>query len=194
MVCAGVLAALLVTLAVAGAFAAPSKTVLTLDDAIDDGTGALDLKRATLDLASDGRLRIAVTFATKVTAKTMLAKSGPPGSVCARVWTAPDADATATRPDRLVCVTADKDEKLRGGVYTQPDARLPRRSAAATVTANIARGIFSIRVSQSALGRPALIRFSIESTRPGCDRTSCIDTVPDGGATRRFRLRAASAK
>lgn len=188
------LTTLLVPLAVAGAVAAPSKTVLTLDDATDDGTGALDLKRATLQLASDGRLRIAVTFASKVTAKTMLAKSGPPGSVCVRVWTAPDADATATRPDRLICVTARKDEKLRGGVYTQQDPGLPRRFAAATVTTNVARHSFAIRVSQSALGRPALIRFAVESTRPGCDRTSCIDTVPDKGATRRLRLRAASAK
>lgn len=194
MVCAGVLTMALVALAVAGAFAAPSKSVLALEDATADGTGALDLKRATLGLASDGRLRISVTFATEVTAKTMLAKSGPPGSVCVRVWTAPDADATATRPDRLVCVTADKDEKLRGGVYSQQDAGLPRRSAAATVTANVVRHSFSIRVAQSALGRPALIRFAVESTRPGCDRTSCIDTVPDGGATRRFRLRADSAR
>jgi hypothetical protein len=58
------------------------------------------------------------------------------------------------------------------------------------VTANASGRSFIVRVSQSALGRPALIRFAFESTRPGCDRVSCIDTVPDGGATRRFRLRA----
>jgi hypothetical protein len=106
-----------------------------------------------------------------------------------RVWTDPEADPAATRPDRLVCVTADKDAKLRAGVFQQPDSGLPRRAGPASVTANASGRSFVIRVSQSALGRPALIRYAIESTRPGCDRTSCIDTVPDAGAVRRFRLR-----
>jgi hypothetical protein len=119
----------------------------------------------------------------------MLAKAGPPGSACLRIWTDADADPTATRPDHLVCVTAGKDEKFRAGVFEQRDGGLPRRAGSATVTADSKGRSFVVRVSQSALGRPALIRFAIESTRPGCERTICIDTVPDGGATRRFRLR-----
>ncbi|MEA2148515.1 MAG: hypothetical protein QOD69_345, partial [Solirubrobacteraceae bacterium] len=115
---------------------------------------------------------------------------GPPGSVCLRIWTAADADPTATRPDHLVCVTAGKDEKLRAGVFAQPDAGLPRRAGTATVTAGATGRSLVVRVSQSALGRPPLIRFATESTQPGCDRTRCIDNVPDGGATRRFRLRS----
>ena len=175
--------------AVALAAAPPSKPVV-LPDAGDDTTGALDIQRASLSLAGDGRLRAVVTFAAKVTPKAMLAKTGPPGSACVRIWTAPDADPTATRPDRLVCVTAGKDEKLRAGVYEQRDAGLPRRTGPADVKANASGRSFVVRVSQSALGRPAIIRFAFESTRPGCDRVSCIDTVPDGGATRRFRLHA----
>jgi hypothetical protein len=187
----GALTAATLPLAAALALAAapPSKPIV-LPDAGDDTSGALDIQRASLSLGADGRLRAVVTFAAKVTPKDLLAKTGPPGSACLRIWTAPDADPTATRPDRLVCVTADKDAKLRAGVYEQRDAGLPRRTAPAAVTVNSSGRSFVIRVSQSALGRPALIRFAFESTRPGCDRTSCIDTVPDGGATRRFRLHA----
>ena len=46
-----------------------------------------------------------------------------------------------------------------------------------------------LRFAQSSLGRPPRISFAAESTRPGCERVSCIDSAPDGGATRTFRLR-----
>ncbi len=170
------------------AFAAPSKPVL-VSDAVEDVSGPLDLQRAGLRVASDGRLRFVLTFAAKVTPKTLLAKTGPPGSMCVRLWTDADADPAATRPDRLLCVTADKDSKLRAGVYDQPGSGLPRRTGAAAVSTNSSGRSFVIRVAQSALGRPALIRFAVEATQPGCDRVSCIDTVPDAGAVRRFRLK-----
>ena len=54
---------------------------------------------------------------------------------------------------------------------------------------NDSKRSFILRVSQSSLGRPELIRFAVESTRPGCARVSCIDQAPDDGAVRRFRLR-----
>jgi hypothetical protein len=135
-----------------------------------------------------------VTFVGAVTPKDLLAGTGPPGSACVRIWTAPDADPTSMRPDRLVCLTADKDAKLRAGVFQQRDAGLPRRTGAASVKAGSNGRSFAIRVSQSALGRPALIRFAIESTQPGCERLTCIDNVPDGGRARRFRLRPAAPK
>jgi hypothetical protein len=189
------LTAATVPLAVAAAIAAapPSKPVI-LSDPAADVSGPLDIQRAALSRAADGQLRAVVTFAAAVTPKDLLSGTGPPGSTCLRIWTAPDADPASMRADHLVCVTADKDEKLRAGVYEQRDAGLPRRSAAATVSANKNGRSFVIRVSQSALGKPALIRFAFESTRPGCERVSCIDTVPDGGAVRRFRLRAAAPK
>jgi len=160
-----------------------------LSDPKGDVTSPLDLQRASLGLGSDGRLRIALTFADKVAAKDLLATAGPPGSMCVRVWTAADADPTASRPDKLICVTADADAKLRAGVYNQPDAALPRRSAPATVSASKSGRSFVVHVAQSALGRPQLIRVAFEATRPGCDRVSCVDNAPDGGAVRRFRLR-----
>jgi hypothetical protein len=182
----GVVAA--ATLPLAGALAAPSKT-LVLADPTGDVSGPLDIKRAALGLGADGRLRIVLTFAAKVAPKDLLAKAGPPGSICARVWTATDADPTATRPDKLVCVTAGKDAKLRAGVYDQPDSGLPRRTGAAAVSASASGRSVVVRVAQSTLGRPKLIRIGFESTQSGCDRVSCVDNAPDAGAVRRFRLR-----
>jgi hypothetical protein len=46
-----------------------------------------------------------------------------------------------------------------------------------------------LRFTQSSIGRPQRIRFAVESTRPGCERVTCIDRVPEGSATRTFRLR-----
>jgi hypothetical protein len=175
-------------LPLAGALAAAS-TTLVLPDPKGDVSGPLDIQRGSLGVGSDGRLRIVMTFAGKVGPKDLLATSGPPGSMCVRVWTAADADPTAGRPDKLVCVTADKDAALRASVYSQPDAALPRRSGPATVSASKSGRSFVVRVAQSALGRPRLVRVAFEATRAGCDRLSCVDNAPDGGAVRRFRLR-----
>jgi hypothetical protein len=182
-----VLAALTATAAVAAALAA-SKTIV-LSDARDDVSGVLDLQRASLSLASDGRLRAVVTLAGKLDPKALLVTSGPPGSVCLKLWTAADADPDAMPPDRLVCVTAQHDDDLRASVLEQDEPGLPRRVAAASVSLNKSRRSLVVRVAQSALGRPELIRFAFESTRPGCARVSCIDAVPDNGAVRRFRIR-----
>lgn len=184
-------AALLVAIsasAVSFALAATSKTVV-ISDADEDVSGALDITRVSLQRASDGRLRSVVSFADTVTAKTLLASSGPPGSACLRIWTDADADPEAMRPDRLVCLTARTDDELRGGVYEVTGAELPRRVAGASVKRNSSGRSFVVRFSQSSLGRPQRIRFGAEATRPGCERTSCIDLAPDKGAVRTFRLR-----
>lgn len=175
-------------LIVSVAVAAPSEKVVLADRAADVG-GPLDLTRASLQRASDGRLRAVVTFAGKVTPKMLLARSGPPGSACLRIHTASAADPRSMRPDRLVCVTARSERELRGGVYEVSGSQLPRRLARASVRRNSSGRSIVIRFSQSSLGRPRRIRFGIESTRPGCERPSCIDSVPDKGATLPFRLR-----
>lgn len=168
--------------------AAPSPKAIVISDA-DDVGGPLDLTRASLQRASDGRLRAVVTFAEKVTPSTLLASSGPPGSACLRIWTAADADPQAMRPDRLVCITARAADELRGGVYEVSGAGLPRRLAAASVKRASSGRSVVIRFPQSTLGRPPRIRVAFESTRPGCARPSCIDSAPDRGAARAFRLR-----
>lgn len=175
-------------LVASSAVAAASKTVV-ISDPDADVAGPLDLTRASLQRASDGRLRAVVTFREKLTPKLLLASSGPPGSACLRIWTVADADPDATAPDRLVCVTARSVDELRGGVFETTDAGLPRRVADASVKRNASGRSVVIRFTQSSLGRPQRIRFAVESTRPGCERVNCIDTAPDKGATRAFRLR-----
>jgi hypothetical protein len=184
---AGTLTCAAAGLTVAAAFAAPTKTV-TLADPKADVTGVLDLQRTSLNLASDGRLRASITLVGQLEPKAMLVKSGPPGSICAKIWTAKDADTTATRADRLVCVTAESEDKLRANVLSQTTTGLPVVLAPADVTLNKSKRSIVVRISQTSLGRPELIRFAFESTRPGCVRVSCVDQSPDKGAVRRFRI------
>ncbi len=187
-VAAAAIATAISALVVSAALAAPSRTVV-VSDPDDDVSGALDITRLSLQRGSDGRLRAAVTFAERLTPGTLLASSGPPGSACLRIWTDPAADPRAMRPDRLVCVTARARDEFRGGVYEVTGAELPKRVAGATVKRTASGRSIVIRFSQSSLGRPARIRFAVESTRPGCARPSCIDTAPDAGAVRSFRPR-----
>ena len=181
--------AAIAALGAAAALAATSGTI-HISDAKDDVAGALDLQRATLKRAADGRLRAVVTFTDKVSPRMMLASSGPPGSVCLKIWTDDDADPQATVPDRLVCVTARSKDELRASVLEQRSAGLPTHVASASVGRNKSGRSLVVRFAQSSLGRPELIRFAIEATRRGCPRVSCVDQVPDAGAVRRFRLRS----
>lgn len=184
----GGIAAAACAFVVSAAFAAASKPVI-LSDPNNDVSGPLDLRRVSLGRASDGRLRAAVTFAQKLTPKTLLASSGPPGSACLRIWTDADADPTATHPDRLVCATARSADELRGGVYEVRGAELPKRLADATAKRSASGRSIVLRFTQSSLGRPKRIRFAVETTRPGCARPTCVDIAPDNGAARVFRLR-----
>jgi hypothetical protein len=184
----GALTAAVVPLAVVAAFAATSRPV-GISDAANDVSGPLDLIRVALHRSSDGHLQAVLTFAGTISPQALLASSGPPGAACLRIWTDPAADPSAMRPDRLVCVTARSEDELRGGVYQQRGTGPPRRVASPQVRANASRRAFVIRISQSSLGRPATIRFAGETTRAGCDATPCIDTAPDAGRVRRFRLR-----
>ncbi len=86
LLAAGGCGAALVALVASAALAATSKT-LVVTDARDDVSGPLDLTRVSLQRASDGRLRAAISFKDKLTPKTLLASSGPPGSACVRIWT-----------------------------------------------------------------------------------------------------------
>lgn len=181
-------AAAIAALVVSAAPAATSKPVV-ITDARDDVGGPLDLRRVSLQRASDGRLRAALSFTEKLTPKTLLAGSGPPGSACIRIWTAADADPASTRPDRLACVTARSDDEFRGGVYDASGAGLPERMAGASVKITASRTTLVLRFTQSSIGRPQRFRFAAESTRPGCERATCIDATPAGGRARMFRLR-----
>lgn len=182
------IAAAIAVLVVSAAPAATSRTVV-IADARADVAGPLDLRRVSLQRASDGRLRAALSFNEKLTPKALLAGSGPPGSACIRMWTGAEADPAATRPDRLACVSARSDDEFRGGVYDASRAGLPDRIAGASVKITGSRTTIVLRFTQSSIGRPQRFRFAAESMRPGCQRATCIDAAPASGRARMFRLR-----
>lgn len=183
------LAAVTAATTAAVALAAPSSPI-TIKDAKGDVASGPDLQRVGLSRGSDGRLRATITFTGSVSASSLRSESGPPGSICLRLWTAEDADPTAERANRLVCVTAKSDDELRATVLQVPDSNgLPKPTGTASVQRNKSGRSIVIRVSQTAIGRPSRIRFAAEATRPGCPTTSCVDTAPNAPATRTFRLK-----
>jgi hypothetical protein len=167
--------------------AATSGPVAVRDAAGDARPGGLDLTRVQLGRTSDGHLRAALTLTAAVRAKDLLSTDGPPGSICLRLWTTGkpgEADA-----DRLVCITADREGRHLGAAVLDegPDGLL-RRVGAASLARSSERALV-VRFSQSAVGRPDRVRFAGEATKPGCARTSCVDTAPDAPATGLLVLR-----
>ena len=123
-------------------------------------------------------------------AKNLLAKQGPPGSLCLRLWTVTKPGAAP--PDFLVCVTARQDgETTRGTVFKTQPGQEPTRVAGAIVGRTSDRTV-TLRFSQAAVGKPATISFAAEATKPGCTRVSCVDTAPEAPKTATFKVREAS--
>ena len=166
----------------------PSPTVVK--DAKDAVAGAPDLTRAQLGLSSDRRVRIALTLAAPWQPKDLVAPEGPPGSLCARLWTVTKPGATP--PDFLVCATARADgETMRGTVFkTQPGEELSRVGVA--IVGRTSDRTMTLRFSQTLVGRPRTIDFIAEATKPGCTRVSCVDTAPEAPKTATFRVRGSS--
>ncbi len=153
----------------------------------DAASGAPDPVRLQLGVGSDGRLRAVVTLAKALDPKSLRAKSGPPGSVCLRLWTL-TAPGTVP-PDFLVCVTADKDGKLRATISGERVNAQPRRIGSAALSRKSSRTLV-LKFARSRVGNPKeTIRFAVESTKPGCTRVSCVDTLPNAPATATLKLR-----
>ena len=148
-------------------------------DAKGDARGGLDIVRVALGRGSDGRLRAELTMAAAWDADTLRGGS-PIGSLCVRLFTARDPESDP--PDHLVCVTAPAEgDALRGSVLRDRVNGLPKRVATATVTRPTSRTVY-MRFAQSAIGRPARIRFSGESVLFGtkCSEiVGCRDLAPD---------------
>jgi hypothetical protein len=181
-------AGLLALAATAPAADAPSPTVVK--DAKDAVAGAPDLTRAQLGLASDRRVRVALTLAAPWQPKDLLAREGPPGSLCVRLWTVTKPGTTP--PDYLVCATSRADgETMRGTVFkTQPGEQLAKAGPA--IVGRTSDRTMTLRFSQTLVGRPKTIDFIAEATKPGCTRVSCIDTAPEAPKTATFRIRGSS--
>jgi hypothetical protein len=174
--------------AAAPAADAPSPTVVK--DTTDAGAGATDLTRVQLGMTSDGRLRAALTSATAWVAKDLLAKTGPPGSLCLRLWTVTKPGGAP--PDYLACITARQDGETTRGTVFKTKAGQPLTRVAGAIVGRTSERTVTLRFSQTSVGRPATIRFAAEATKPGCARVSCVDTVPEAPKTATFKVRESS--
>ena len=178
---------LLLLAAVAQAADAPASPTVVKDPA-DARPGAPDLTRAQLGLSSDRRIRVALTLSKGWVARDLIANSGPPGSLCVRMWT--ETKPGAAPPDYLACITAREDaETTHGSVMKTIPNEAPQKVASAIVGRTSDRTV-TIRFSQTVVGKPKTIRFAAEATKPGCARVSCVDTAPDAPKTATFRVRA----
>jgi hypothetical protein len=172
----------------ATALAAPSGTI-TVRDPRGDARTNLDLQRASLKRTGRGGLQASMTFAAAVRPRDLRAPAdGPPGSLCLRVWSDLEADPAATAPDRLVCVTEARGNRLRGSVLRERPNATPERVGSARVARPSARSV-RIDFAQSDLGSPARFRVAFETSRAGCFGASCVDRAPNGAGTRIYRLR-----
>jgi hypothetical protein len=178
----------MVACALATAAAAPAQTAgpVVVRDPVDTA-GGVDLTRVQLGRAPDGRLRAAITLAAPWRMRDLPADDGPPGSLCLRMWTT--TTAPGTFPDRLLCITADAQGRhLRGDVLVERGGALVR-VARATLARTSLRTVVA-RFSQSALGRPARVRFAAEATAPGCAQPACVDTAPNAPTLATLTLRS----
>jgi len=183
---AGCACLLVVGAAVAHAAGTSSPTVVK--DPADARPDAPDLTRAQIGLATDGRIRVALTLSKGWVARDLIANSGPPGSLCVRMWTVTKPGAAP--PDYLACITARADaETTHGSVMKTIPNEAPQKVATAIVGRTSDRTV-TLRFSQSAVGKPTTIRFAAEATKPGCARVSCVDTAPDAPKTATFRVRS----
>jgi hypothetical protein len=175
---------------VASATAADTPKPVVVKDAKDAVAGAPDLTRAQIGLASDHRVRIALTLAAPWQPKDLVAGEGPPGSLCVRLWTVTKPGTTP--PDYLVCATARADgETMRGTVFQRKGGE-PLSRAGVAIVGRTSDRTMTLRFSQTVVGRPKTIDFIAEATKPGCARVSCVDTAPEAPKTATFRLRGSA--
>ncbi len=152
----------------------------------DAVSGGLDVLRVQLGLASDGRMRAVMTLQDALDPKKLLPSSGPPGSICLRLWTLTTPGTVP--PDFLVCVTADEDAKLRATISAERVNAQPRRVGAAALSRSSNRTLV-LKFARSRVGSPTkTVRFAAEATKPGCVRVTCVDTVPDAPKTASLKL------
>lgn len=181
------LAAATAACALTAAAAAPAQTTDTaaVRDPVDTA-GGFDITRVQLGRAPDGRLRAALTLAAPWRMRDLPADEGPPGSLCLRMWTV--TRRPGTFPDHLLCITADKAGRhMRGALLAERDGVLQRVTTVALARSSLRTVV--ARFSQSAIGRPAAVRFAAEATPPGCASPACVDTAPNAPAVVTLILR-----
>jgi hypothetical protein len=169
----------------ATAAAAPAAPTVVRDPAGDVRGRGLDIVRLSISRAADGRVRASITMATAWAPRDLLARSGPPGTVCLRAWLG-SRRPSASQPDDLICATVGADnDTLRASVFRERPGQLPERAAAATASKPSGRTVV-LRFGRSALDDAKVVHFAAETVRPGCQRLSCRDTAPDAPGSVRY--------
>jgi hypothetical protein len=171
--------------ALAATSTSTSRSQVATDPRGDVGDNDLDLTRVSLKRTSDGDLQASLTLAADWDGRDLLASSGPPGSLCLKVWT--KSTPPDTTPGWLVCATADRTGALRGSILQERANKLPARTGGADVTQPSDRTV-TLRFAPSALGSPTKLYAAAEATRPGCTRGSCTDLAPDAPRYLTFKL------
>ncbi len=182
--------------ALAAVLAAPAaaQAPAAVKDRRGDVRGPLDVVRVALARGEDGRLRGEVTMADDWNAQDLRGAAGPQGSICLQLFMArvPGVE----QPDRLVCATPPvAGDELVGRVLSDRANGRPRTVAAAAATRPTARTVY-LRFAQSAIGRPASVRFAAEvvARAQDCPRVlGCRDTAPDAPATVQLGLRSGTS-
>ncbi len=184
---AAVILTVAATITAAAVAALGDRPVVATEKAGGAARDAPDLTRVSLQRSRDGRLRAGISLAAELEPRDLVARSGPPGSVCLRLYTS--AGPGLLPPDYLVCVTADaKGRTLRGTVLAEQVNALPKKVGTAAISRTSSSSVV-IRFSQRVIGGPSVIRFAAEATRAGCIRAGCVDTLPDAPKTQKLTLR-----
>ena len=172
-------------IAAAVAFAAPGGLITARDS--DDSPVLLDVGSVSLVQPRATRLEARVTMNEDWTPGTMLASSGPPGSICVNLWTTRRPGSQP--PNFLVCGTPQSARRLRVAVFRENGDGLPVKADGAGAT--ISGRTLIMRFSPASIGSPDTLRFSAEATQlVGCPRPrGCFDRGPNGARTAFFELR-----
>ena len=160
-------------------------------DSATDGRGPLDIVRVAMSRRANGSLRGDVTMEKPWSTSALRSADGPSGSICLQLTTKREPGAEPA--DWLVCATPEQEgNALRGRVLRDRGNGLPRQVGAVTVKRPTSRTVH-LRFSQSAIDRPASVRFAAEAvTRgPRCPQPlGCRDTAPDAPTTGNLALRS----
>jgi hypothetical protein len=156
----------------------------------NDTPVVLDIKTATLRQLRSGRLRLEVDTFNSWANSVLLpsGSSGPPGSICLRLWLTRSPGGRP--PSYLVCVTARASGRTLRATILRERAGPPARVGAAAVDRPSGNAV-RVAFSPQRIGSPKSLRFGVEATQvAGCPRPrGCVDRAPNGARTRAFALR-----
>ena len=160
--------AVVVLLVLAGVLAAPAaaQSPSFQKDSASDGRGKLDIVRVALARATTAACAARSRWRRRGRPPTCATAAGPSGSICLQLYTKRAPGEDPRRLPRLRDARRRSGDELRGRVLRDRANGLPRQVGAATVTRPTARTVY-LRFAQSAIERPASVRFAGEAVTRG---------------------------